>query len=102
MRKKYLEQYSEKIAQMSEEEEKARNIYLQKFSKGEYWGPKTFYPSMDKTWLQYYPDEALLAEIPNESIYEFVKKMNKDNLDAIAISYLGKKLLIHNYSKKLM
>lgn len=50
------------------------------------------YPSQDKPWLKYYTDEAINAPIPNESLYDYMYKMNKDYLNDIAINYFGTKI----------
>lgn len=47
----------------------------------------TGYPSIDKPWLKYYSDEAINAEIPRKSIYEYVYEANQDNRDSVAINY---------------
>ena len=30
----------------------------------------TGYPSIDKPWLKYYSEEAIRAELPNDTLYE--------------------------------
>ena len=50
------------------------------------------YPSQDKPWLKYYTDEAINAPIPNESLYDYMYKMNKDYLNDIAINYFVTKI----------
>ena len=48
----------------------------------------TGYPSIDKPWLKYYSEEAINAELPECTMYDFVYKNNKDHLDDIAtVSY---------------
>lgn len=95
MEKKYLDEYQRKISQMTEKEVKLRNIYLQKLLKNEYLGPRPNYPTMDKAWLQYYPEDVLMIDIPNKTVYEFMREGNLDNLDGYSISNLGK-----NYTYK--
>lgn len=52
----------------------------------------TGYPSIDRPWLKYYSEEAIRAELPNETLYESLKKCNQDNLDRIAMEYYGKQI----------
>jgi len=51
----------------------------------------TGYPSIDKPWLRYYSEEAINAPIPNDSLYEYMYRMNCDHADDIALNYFGKK-----------
>ncbi len=63
----------------------------------------TGYPSIDKPWLKYYSEEAINADIPNETLYESLKNCNQDNLKNIALEYYGNKIsyenLLHNIDK---
>lgn len=79
-----LKQYREKIANLNANEQILRDLYLRKLSLGEFQGPLTGYPSLDKTWLRYYSEEHINAEIPNMTAYEYLKKLNENNLDGIA------------------
>lgn len=79
-----LEQYRNKIANLNVEEQVLRDLYLRKLSLGELQGPNTGYATIDKPWLKYYTEEHINAEIPNMTAYEYLKKMNKNNLDGIA------------------
>lgn len=55
---------------------------------------KTGFPSIDKPWNQYFNacDNGMGMEIPNETIYEFLKKCNADNLDGNALDFFGHKI----------
>ena len=53
---------------------------------------RTGYPSIDKPWLKYYGEEAINAELPKCSAYEYMYKNNKDYPQGIAIDYFGKKI----------
>ncbi|MBR3142089.1 MAG: acyl--CoA ligase [Clostridiales bacterium] len=55
-------------------------------------GELTGYPSIDKPWLKYYSEEAINAELPNCSIYEYMYENNKDYPDDIALIYFGRKI----------
>lgn len=52
----------------------------------------TGFPSIDKPWLKYYSEEAINVQLPDCTIYEYLWDNNKDHLDDVAISYLGKKI----------
>lgn len=52
----------------------------------------TGYPSIDKPWLKYYSEEAINAEIPSLTMYEYVYEINKDYLDDVAMVYQNKKI----------
>ena len=101
MEKKYLEEYQNKLSQLCEKEEKLRNLYLRKLANGTYLGPKTNYPAIDKTWLQYYSEDALLTDTPKTNIYEYIKSANVDNLSGEAISFLGKKYTYRELFEKI-
>ena len=44
-------------------------------------------PSEQKPWLQFFTEEAKQVQLPKESIYQHVVRVNQGNLDAIAINY---------------
>lgn len=52
----------------------------------------TGYPSIDKPWLKYYKNEAIKAEIPECTMYEYIFNANQDNLYRTAINYYGNKI----------
>lgn len=52
----------------------------------------TGYPSIDKPWLKYYPDEAISATLPKCTIYEYIYQNNKDYPNDIALEYMGSKI----------
>ena len=45
----------------------------------------TGYPSIDRPWLKFYPEEAVNAEPPQCSIYEYLTTCCKGDSDGIAI-----------------
>ena len=53
----------------------------------------TGYPSIDKPWLKYYSEEAINAELPAMTMYDYIYRCNKDNLTGTAINYYGKKII---------
>lgn len=52
----------------------------------------TGYPSIDKPWLKYYSEEAIRAELPEDTLYENLWKCNQDNLHSIAMEYYGNRI----------
>ncbi len=52
---------------------------------------KTGYPSIDKPWMKYYPEDATLENAYKDTIYNFVVKCNRDNLEGVALDYFGAK-----------
>lgn len=42
--------------------------------------------------MRYYSDEAIKAPLPQCTLYEYLKENNKDNLDNIALNFLGSKI----------
>lgn len=70
-----------KISNLQLNEEVLKNLELRKLSLE---GSLTGYASIDKPWLKYYTEEHIKAKIPNMTAYDYLKEMNKDNLDLIA------------------
>ena len=52
----------------------------------------TGYPSIDRPWLKYYSEEAIRAELPQNTIYEYMLESNRDYPDDIAIRYFSRKI----------
>lgn len=52
----------------------------------------TGYPSIDRPWLKYYSAQAIESELPKCTIYQYLVKQSKNNLDKIAINYFGAKI----------
>lgn len=80
-----LEEYRAKLQTLSEKEKTLRDLYLRKIAKGEIQGPTTGFGSLDKPWLKFYTEEHINDEIPHMTVYEYLKKLNENNLDTIAI-----------------
>lgn len=49
-------------------------------------------PSIDKPWLQYYPEESINEEIPYENIYTALVRENKNFKTIPALNYFGRKI----------
>lgn len=43
-------------------------------------------------WDKYYDKDKRTIEVPNVSVYEYIRDCNKDNLDEIALNYFNKKM----------
>lgn len=71
-----------KVSNLKFNENTLKNLELRKLALQ---GSLTGYASVDKPWLKYYSDEHIKAEIPNMTAYQYLKEMNKDNLDLVAI-----------------
>lgn len=50
------------------------------------------YPSIDKPWLKYYSEEAINAQLPECTIYEYLWVNNKEHPNDIALNYYGRKI----------
>lgn len=48
------------------------------------------FPSIDKPWLKYYPEEAIHAKLEEVSAYEFIYSRNKTRLQKNALNYFGR------------
>lgn len=68
----------------------ARKLQLRKIAIGELDGEMTGYPSKDMPWLKYYSEEQILSPIPHCSAYSYLKAQNVDNLNGIAINFMGR------------
>ncbi len=87
-----LEEYRKKVANLSINEQKLRDLYLRDLALGKVQGPPTGYASLDKPWLKYYPEEAITYDIPNKSIYDLIHDSNLSNLSSVALRYFNNKI----------
>ena len=85
MNTKDLKLLKQKLQTLNELETKERDKYLRDIALGKIYGPQTNYPSIDKSWLKYYPESAIDEEIPQMKAYDYVHENNKHNLDDICI-----------------
>ena len=107
MEREALEKLKEKISELSEEEQKLRNLYLREISSGEVYGPMTGYASIDKPWLKFFNDDSIEALLrykkENISMYEQLYNYGINHLDDIVLEYLGSeytyKDLLNNIDK---
>ena len=56
--------------------------------KGEYSG----FPSIDRPWLKYYSEDSLRAPLSKESLYEHIRRQNRNYGDDLAISFYDKRI----------
>lgn len=96
-----LKEYREKIANLSEEEKRQRDIYLSMLAKGDIQGPSVGYPALDKTWLRNYSSSSLKIEIPKKSIYQLLKETCKKRANKIALTFANFKIKYKEYDKKI-
>ncbi len=52
----------------------------------------TGYPSIDKPWLKYYIEEAVSAQLPQCTIYEYLFENNKNHKRNVALNYFDRKI----------
>lgn len=52
---------------------------------------QTGYPSIDKPWLKYYPEDAINDKISECTMYEYIRNNNKNHLDDDTILYFGRR-----------
>lgn len=101
MTKEELLQLKQKIAKMSEEEKRDRDLYLRKVALGEIVAEKTGYASIDKPWLKWFEPQVISGDIPRENIYQYLLERNAQNLDNIAIEYAFAKITYRKLFKKI-
>lgn len=80
-----LKEYKKKIANLSVNEQKLRDLYLRDMALGKVQGPPTGYASIDKPWLKYYSEEHIMADVPHMTAYDYLLECNKDNMNLCAI-----------------
>ena len=52
----------------------------------------TGYPSIDKPWLKYYPEEAKYIQFPKMNMKDYLFERNAERLDFVALNYFGRKI----------
>ncbi len=61
----------------------------------------TGYSSIDKPWLKYYSEEAINAQLPECTMYEYIFNSNQDNLKRTALIYYGTKISYEQMFKQI-
>lgn len=92
MTKEDLLELKKKIALLSEQEKKERDLYLRGLVTGEIQGPPVGYPSIDKPWLKYYPASGVTTSIPETTAYQLIYDKMHDKPNYVALDYFGKKI----------
>lgn len=96
-----LKEYRVHVASLTEEEKKQRDLYLKRISNGEIQGPSTGFSSLDKPWLKNYSDQAILADIPEMTAYQYLRLCNKDNKKLCALNFFGLKTSYEKLFQKI-
>lgn len=78
-------------------EEKLRDLYLRDIMIGKLYGPLTGKPSQDKPYLKYASDDAIMADYPDEKIYDYLYECNVDYLDNVALEYYGREITYREF-----
>lgn len=103
MEKQDLINLKVKIAKLSEEEKKLRDLYLRQIATGELQGPPVGYPSIDKLWLKEYPAQAIMEDFPKLTLYQAVAESVKGHEDDIfLVFYLSKKEQVEITGRELL
>ena len=61
----------------------------------------TGYPSIDKPWLKYYTKEELDRPIPQENMFDFIWKSNRDYLSNNAIEFFNKHITYKTFFEEI-
>ena len=98
-----LKEYKRKIANLSVNEQKLRDLYLRDMALGKVQGPPTGYASIDKPWLKYYSEDAVLSDTADNSLtaYQMLYEKNKEYPDYIALEFFGKKIKNREFFDKI-
>lgn len=80
---------------------KLHDLYLRNIAIGKIYGPMTGRASLDKEWLKYYSEEQILGEMPEKTIFEYMKADNENHLNDIAIKYFNTKMTYKQFFCKI-
>lgn len=92
MNKEDLLAYRTKLEKLSEKEKKLRCKYINKIINGKIQGPRLDKPSVDNAWVGQYEEDEIKMDYLNVNMIRQVYEYNKDNLDAFALDFAGKKI----------
>lgn len=98
-----LKEYREKLAKLSEEEKKLRDLYLHDLSSGKIQGPATEYqyPSIVKPWLKYYSrEDILINDDLSKSISQNLSESCTKNCQKTGMRYIGQNILCSTIKEK--
>ena len=86
LKKEELLKLKMELNSLSDEDQIKRNLFLRKIALGEIEGKKTGYPSIDKSWLQFYLAGHIITPIPHMTAFEYMKYCNRHNMFLPAIN----------------
>ena len=87
MKREDLIEYKKKIAELSDNEKKLRDLELRKYGSGELQGPSIGYASVDKPWLGRYPEMLFHIKNPNNKLLSTINSVWNDV--EVMINYYG-------------
>lgn len=103
MKKEDLIALKKELSELSSDDQKQRDLYLRGLATGEIQGPPVGYASIDKPWLKYRSDKAMIASTKYEkqdtTMYKTLLDYSVKHPDDIAFEYLGKE---ETYSEFIM
>jgi hypothetical protein len=62
----------------------------------------TGYPSIDKPWMKYYPEESENQPISNNTLYQNVLIHNQKNMNQFALEYYGNRVTYSRHHIQLV
>lgn len=101
MNKEDLDEYKKKLANLSEEDKKERNLYLKGLADGTLQGPQVGKSSIDKPWLKKFENDELLKEVPKMSVYQLLKNKTKEYDNLYAFGYFNVKITFKEFKEKV-
>ncbi len=78
-------------------EDKLRDLYLRDLMIGKLYGPLTGKASKDKPYLKYASEEAIMADYPDEKIYDYLYECNAEHMDDVALEYYGREITYREF-----
>lgn len=92
MDKQDLIELKKKISELSEEEQKQRDLYLHDLATGDIQGPPVNYSSIDKDFFKWYSKDTIISDLPQKKFFDCIYENNIDYIDNIAFSIFGKSI----------
>ena len=69
-----------------------RDLYSRDLLLGKVQGPLSGKASIDKPWLKHYPESAILDDLPEQSIYEYLVACISDEPNRVLVNYFGREI----------
>ena len=92
-----LKEYKKKLRNLSEEEQKLRDLYLRDMAVGKIQGPPTKYPSLNKRNLAFYDEKNPTFEPHPDNVTKCLEENNRARLGKIALEYGISKISFKNF-----